>query len=322
MITQRRNRNRIGPWCSLGAGLAVLAACYLLDPSALVFLPVERAQRVLLGLTAVLVVTVPAIYLAIRQRRRSTNRSRRMFRLMSSIAKSRRDITGQYDHERHRLRRDLHDSLGPVLATAVLRIDSARRLVGTDSAAVDNVLLELREDTFTVLSEIRRLIYELGPATVEPSGLRKALESLADRFTKASDGKLVVDLTITGNLSGLPADIGLAIYRIVSEALTNVARHSRATHCAVTISVSDRVVLEVVDNGVGIRDRGGGGLGLGSIQERARELGGRGRIERRRPHGTRVHVDIPLNEMPLLTVEEARRGSDISREEGVTGPDR
>jgi len=317
MITPRRVRSWIGTSCSLGAGLAVLAACYLLDLSALVFLPVGRGQRVLLGLTAVLVVLVPAVFLVIRQRRRSTNRSQRMFRLMSSIAKSRRDITGQYDHERHRLRRDLHDSLGPVLATAVLRIDSARRLVGTDSTAVDNVLLELREDTFTVLSEIRRLIYELGPATVEPTGLRNALDSLAERFTKASDGKLAVHLTVAGNLSSLPAEIGLAVYRIVSEALTNVARHARATHCVVTVSVSDRVVLEVVDNGVGIRDRSGGGLGLGSIQDRARELGGRGRIERRRPHGTRVLVDIPLH-----TIEEARRGSDTGREEGLKGSDR
>jgi signal transduction histidine kinase len=322
MIAQRRIRSRLIHWCLPGAGLSVLAACYLLDLWALVFLPVGRVQRVLLGLTAVLVVLVPAIILTLRQRRRATNRSQRMFRLMSSIAKSRRDITGQYDHERHRLRRDLHDSLGPVLATAVLRIDSARRLVGTDSAAVDNVLLELREDTFTVLSEIRRLIYELGPATVEPRGLRDALESLVERFTKASDGKLAVTLTIAGNLSGLPAEVGLAVYRIVSEALTNVARHARATRCVVTVSVTERVVLEVVDDGIGIRDRGGGGLGLGSIQERARELGGRGRIERRRPHGTRVLVDIPLNETPLHTIEEARRGSDIVREEGVAGPDR
>jgi signal transduction histidine kinase len=315
-ITPQRVRHAQGYWWPSAIALLPFALVFLADIAALVLFPTGLLRRGLLGAAAVVVVVVPTIYLGRRHGREASIRSKRMYTLMSRIARSRRDLTGRYNRERHRLQRDLHDSLGPVLATAVMRIDSVRRLVGTESAAADSALLELREDTRAALGEIRRLIYELRPVTVNPLGLQAALRAQAERFNRASSGKLRVTLTTAGDPSTLPPDVGIAIFRIVSEALTNVARHAAASRCDIVITVAGQAIVEVTDDGVGIRQRGQRGLGLGSIQERVKELGGRCSFDALRPHGTRVWAEIPLQNK-----EEEQRG-DAHREEGATSSHR
>jgi signal transduction histidine kinase len=135
--------------------------------------------------------------------------------------------------------------------------------------------------------------------TLEPSlvddmgGLLSALQSQAVRFEQASRGRLVVRVE-GGPLHGLPAEIEYAAYRMACEALTNVARHARARHCTVRLTVVGGCLqLEVTDDGKGLPRAPKPGLGLASMAERARELGGDCVIERRTPNGTRVLGRLP-----------------------------
>jgi signal transduction histidine kinase len=284
-------RRRTVPYALVLPPIVVL---FVAEMAALALLPLHWQQRVVLGLSATLIVFGSVLYLGTRHGHEAFDRSWRMYTLTSRLARSRRDLTGSYNRDRHRLRRDLHDSLGPVLATAVMRIDSVRGLIETDPGAVESALVELREDTRAALAEIRRLIYELRPPPVEPSGLRAAVRTLADEFNRASDGRLVVTVSGTGELADVSPEVGLAVYRILSEALTNVARHSGATRCEIVISIDDELVVEVTDNGRGLRASSRRGLGLHSMRERAQELGGDCRVESLRPQGTLVRVRIPL----------------------------
>jgi len=184
-------------------------------------------------------------------------------RLTADLQRSRERLVTTREEERRRLRRDLHDGLGPTLASLAQRIDTARGLVPRDPDAATALLGDLKTQIKATIAEIRRVAYALRPPALE-------------------------------ELPPLPAAAEVAAYRIVLEALTNVARHAHAQSCRISLSLADGLCLEIIDDGSGLPVDCRAGVGLTAMRERAAELGGVCRIEPGATGGTHVWARLPL----------------------------
>ena len=211
-------------------------------------------------------------------------------RLTAELQRSRERLVTLREEERRRVRRDLHDGLGPALAGVMLKINTARRLLDPQSPA-DPVLVEARADMQASIAGIRRLVYDLRPPALDELGLLGALREGVVEFE--GDGRHVV-ITSVDPLPPLPAAVDVAAYRIVQEALTNVVRHAQAHLCTVQLTVRDGLDVEVTDDGVGLPGARHIGVGLTSMRERAAELGGTCSVEPAPGGGTRVRAHLPL----------------------------
>src|SRR5215211_5168498 len=214
-------------------------------------------------------------------------------RLTADLQNSRERLVTTREEERRRLRRDLHDGIGPALTGLAVQAGALRRLIPHDPDAAGELVVELREELRGAIADIRRLVYDLRPPALDDLGLTEALRRLAERY--GSEGEqLRVSVEAREDLPNLPAAVEVAVYRITQEALTNVARHARARSCVVRLVVNDDVALEIVDDGVGIPAERSAGVGLSSMRERASELGGSCVVESIPEGGTRVLVRLPL----------------------------
>lgn len=195
--------------------------------------------------------------------------------LADELKLSRGRVVAARDDERRRLRRDLHDGLGPVLTGVGFKADAARNYVRVQPDEAIELLTELRAETASALEDVRRLVYDLRPPVLDDVGLLEALRRLADRMGRRSDGPaLVITVDLPESLPELPAGVETAAYRIVTEALTNVVRHSRASWATVQMTVDGSLHLSVVNEGAAQGRAWTPGVGLSSMQERAAELGG------------------------------------------------
>ncbi len=215
--------------------------------------------------------------------------------LTEELQQSRERLVGGVEEERRRLRRDLHDGLGPTLAAAALKVEAAGNLMERDPALAREALGQVRGDLSTVLADVRRLVHDLRPPALDQFGLAGALRHAAERF---GDGSLSIVVTTAGDLTGLPAAAEVAAYRIGCEAMVNVTRHARAGRCDVRlIATGGTLEVEIVDDGRGLGRAGQTGdvtgVGLLAMRERAEELGGRCTITAGAA-GTRVHAVLPL----------------------------
>jgi len=208
-------------------------------------------------------------------------------RLNADLQLSRERLVTAREEERRRLRRDLHDGLGPALAGMAMQLDAAKAKAGDPQ--VEEVLGQLRSETQDAIADIRRVVYELRPPALDELGLVGALREQAARLSTGDGLSVSVDAP---ELPALPAAVEVAAYRIATEALTNVSRHAGARNCWVAISVDRELVIEVADDGRGIT--GPPGVGLTSMQERAAELGGALSAERRAGGGTVVRAQLPI----------------------------
>lgn len=217
--------------------------------------------------------------------------------LTRDLQRSRESLVLAREEERRRIRRDLHDGLGPALTGVAFGLDAVRNTVDRDPEAALAALTELRAEVQSSISDVRRLVYDLRPPVLDQLGLVSALEEYGSRLREGGG----LDVTVTSSeLPALPAAVEVAAYRIAAEALTNVARHSRARQCVVRLVVDDRgLLVEVVDDGVGLvaRRAAEGGLGLAAMAERAAELGGSCSVSREAVGGTAVRAVIPLRAM-------------------------
>jgi signal transduction histidine kinase len=212
-------------------------------------------------------------------------------RLTADLQRSRERLVAAREEERRRLRRDLHDGLGPTLASLTLQLDAARALLAPSPEA-DALLLDMKEQTQTAVGDIRRLIDALRPPALDELGLVSALREYATGYNHASGLHVVIDAP--ASLLPLPAAVEVAAYRIALEALTNAARHAHARTCRICLRVRDGLCLEIADDGAGLPAEPRFGVGLASMRERAAELGGRCTITPRPEGGTRVAAWLPL----------------------------
>jgi signal transduction histidine kinase len=212
-------------------------------------------------------------------------------RLTSDLQRSRERLVSTREEERRRLRRDLHDGLGPQLASVTLKLDAARNLLNHDPAAVGALLTDLKTQTQAAITDIRRLVYDLRPPALDDLGLVSALREQIGQYQY---NQLSIAIDAPPNLPSLPAAVEVAAYRIAQEALTNVVRHSGAQHCIVSLGVGNGLYLDIRDDGRGLPENRRAGVGLSSMRERATELGGNCEIGPAPGGGTCVMAWLPL----------------------------
>jgi signal transduction histidine kinase len=208
-----------------------------------------------------------------------------------ALRRSRESLVSARAEERRRLRRDLHDGLGPQLVSLALKLEAARNRGGGD-AQLRELLTQLAAQTRGVIADVRRLVYALRPPALDELGLVGALEQVGE---SAGDG-VQVEFLKPDQVPALPAAVEVAAYRIAQEALTNVVRHSGARHCTLSLAITgDGVRLEVTDDGEGIAPSAPAGIGLSSMRERAEELGGRFEVGSSEAGGGRITAFLPCS---------------------------
>jgi signal transduction histidine kinase len=231
-------------------------------------------------------------------------------RLTQDLQHSRERLVTTREEERRRLRRDLHDGLGPTLGYLTLGLDTACRLFAQDPKSAEALLRELKAQTQEAISEVRRLVYGLRPPALDDLGLLPAIrqqaanhgplaEDLLGEGSRWNNNGLVFSVEASEDLPLLPAAVEVACYRIAQEAISNATRHSGAGTCHVSLSVDEAngsLELEVVDDGVGVAEGRKAGVGMSSMRERAEELGGTLIVETLPKGGTRVLSRLPLSQ--------------------------
>ena len=194
-----------------------------------------------------------------------------------------------------RLRRELHDGLGPTLAALGLKVDRARLDAASDPSAVAPLLEEIRADLRGALAQIRTLSRELRPPGLDALGLVDAVRQQVATIGGPAGPAVTVDADEVG---ALPPAIEVTAYRIVVEAVTNVVRHADARACVVRIARGpDALLIEVTDDGSGIR-AGHVGVGTRAMYERAAEVGGEVLVGPGEDGGTIVRASLPVVPAP------------------------
>ena len=213
--------------------------------------------------------------------------------LSAELQESRRRIVTAREEGRLLLRRDLHDGLGPALATMTMQADTARDLLPDDPVAADQLLAQLIDQAQATVVEVRRIVHGLRPPALDELGLFGALELLAEGFA-TPDLRVVVRLP--EQQPPLPAAVEVAVYRVAQEALTNVRRHARAAPVPLAMWVDPGALcLSISDDGGGLPQEIVAGLGLSSMRERAQELGGTLVVQPNEPRGTCIAARFPID---------------------------
>jgi signal transduction histidine kinase len=211
--------------------------------------------------------------------------------LTAQLQSARERLVASREDERRRLRRELHDGIGPALAGIALGLESAERLAGhgrtpDQSQRLATLLGDVRSEATSMISDVRRVVEGLRPPLLDELGLAASLDRLGRALGDRSG------LRVTVRQDGavpLPAAVEVAVYRVAAEALTNVARHARAAACSVELStIGPQVRLVVSDDGCGTAAPGTAGTastagtvstdphgsGMTTMRERVEELGG------------------------------------------------
>jgi signal transduction histidine kinase len=211
------------------------------------------------------------------------------------LQRSRQELVTAREEERRRLRRDLHDGLGPSLATMAMRLESAQDLMGDDPAQAADVVGGLADLARDEIAEVRRLVDGLRPAALDQLGLDSAHRQRAAQHQLTSGHDAVVwTVDADDDVEPLPAAVEVAAYRIVLEAVTNAIRHSGARACTVSLQrVGHDLRVQVRDDGRGLAADRRTGVGLFSMRERAEELGGACTVTSD-ASGTLVDARLPL----------------------------
>jgi len=215
-------------------------------------------------------------------------------RLATELQKARERLVLAREEESRRLRRDLHDGVGPTLASLSQRIDTACHLVSRDPDAAIVLLGNLKVQIKSTIGDIRRVVYALRPPVLDELGLVSAIREHVLQRSEANS--LHISVEAPADVPLLPAAVEVAAYRIILEALTNVERHAYAQHCLVRLELADErcLRLSIVDDGRGLPDDYHAGVGITSMRERVAELGGEFTIIAKPGGGSHVQVRLPL----------------------------
>ncbi len=239
----------------------------------------------------ILLITVVAVGLMARNLKKSVFQSQEAERRIKSLSGR---LMNAQEEERARIARELHDDLSQQIAALSIAMGNLKQQIPEEQADVRAQGDRIHQKLVHVSETVRRISHELHPAILHYSGLAVALQSYCHEF-EALTG-VQVSLTIEGEFEGVPSGAALCIYRITQETLRNVAKHAKVTTAAVKLCHSDRVLTLIVsDTGVGMglgRGEATEGLGLVSIQERIRLVGGSVEITSKPNQGTTITVRI------------------------------
>ena len=201
--------------------------------------------------------------------------------------------------ERMRIARELHDELAQWLTALKMDVSwLSGRLPREEQALIDRAE-KMKQLVDTMVGSVRRIASDLRPALLDDLGLSPAVEHLVHEFSHRTG--IVVSLDLDAGAHEFKDPLVTAVYRMIQEALTNVARHARASEVRVSVKATgDRLMVAVEDDGIGIdadalnKERS---YGLRGITERARTLGGTAGIRRGARSGTVVEIEVPLSSM-------------------------
>jgi two-component system NarL family sensor kinase len=229
--------------------------------------------------------------------------------LASELQESRERLVIGREDDRRRIRRDLHDGLGPALGGVALRLQAAGNAIDADPVRARDLVALARTEVGEALDDVRRLVHDLRPPALDDLGLEAAVRQQAERVRSE------VEVTVAAeDLSGLPAAVEVAAYRIVSEALTNVVRHAGARRADVRLEAgSSALTVTVADDGRGIAEDVTAGVGLLSLRERAEELGGRCEVRCPEGGGTTVRAVLPYGAGVVHTEDPTDLHPDVER---------
>lgn len=225
--------------------------------------------------------------------------TRALRQLNTDLQQSREQLVTAREEERRRIRRDLHDGVGPILASLLQRLDTVRLLIVRNPEKAADMAEELKGQVKTTIADIRRLVYALRPPVLDELGLLSAIREYTTDYQGASG--LRVTVAAPEALPHLSAAAEVAAYRIVMEAFSNVVRHAQATTCHITIKIETQksvtmLCVEIKDNGHGLPEKHRSGVGIVSMRERTAELGGSISIESQDGNGTLIRACLPCSE--------------------------
>jgi signal transduction histidine kinase len=214
-------------------------------------------------------------------------------RLNNDLQTSRERLVTAQEEERRRLRRDLHDGVGPTLASFSQRLETAAELIHTNPQKSEKIIHALQKQVTETVAEIRRLVYALRPPVLDEFGLVSAIREHVAQYGGPRGIRVVFD--VTEPMPPLPAAVEVAAYRIALEAFTNIIKHAQSSACQVLIRLGDgSLLLEISDNGKGLREETHAGVGFHSMRDRASELGGEFSVENKPSGGTIVRARLPI----------------------------
>ncbi|MGB8656188.1 MAG: PAS domain S-box protein [Candidatus Zixiibacteriota bacterium] len=207
------------------------------------------------------------------------------------------------ENERKRIAQELHDEVGQMLQSMKMNLDIIKREVASvphEQPAVRDWLQDTEKLLGQTIDQLRNLTSDLRPSLLDDFGLIPALKWFIDNYSKRSNVKVLLEAR--NSKLRFPSEIEIAFYRIAQEALTNVAKHARATEVSVAVAMKgSTAILSVSDNGAGFDASkvfsAPGGMGLLDIKERVSLLGGSFDIVSRRRKGTRLNINIPITEV-------------------------
>ncbi|MEI5584889.1 MULTISPECIES: ATP-binding protein [unclassified Agromyces] len=224
-------------------------------------------------------------------------------RLSGDLEDSHRRLLAAREDERRRLRRDLHDGLGPQLAGLVMGLDVVRSALSRgDADRAGELAVRTGAQARAAVEDVRRLVQGLRPPALDDLGLVGALRATG---LAAAEGGPRVTIEAEGLLDGLPALVEVAAFRIATEAMTNAVRHADAGAIDVRLRATpDALEVRIQDDGSGMRPGAAPGVGLASMRERAAELGGWCAVEPSE-RGTLVRAHLPVTREPVPSGGEA-----------------
>jgi signal transduction histidine kinase len=242
--------------------------------------PFTRADRALLGDLA-----------------RQAGIAAHAIRLTAELQRSRERLVLAREEERRRLRNDLHDGVAPTLATLALAASNVVDAIPTNPSAAVALARELEQEIRNTVGDVRRIVYGLRPPALDELGLVAAIRESVRPYTRQRPSereRLRVQVEAPDDLPSLPAAVEVAAYRITQEAVQNAVKHAQARVCTVRLALTDMLLVEIVDDGIGLSPEHTAGVGLQSMRERAAELGGQCVVEVLAGGGTRVRAWIPV----------------------------
>jgi signal transduction histidine kinase len=205
-----------------------------------------------------------------------------------------RRVVAAQEEERRRLARELHDETGQALTSILLGLKALEE--SEDLAGLNDAVGVLRDRVVDTLRDVRRLAVELRPAALDDFGLEPALERLTSGFAEQTGIKVELESRLHDDR--LPEEVETVLYRIVQEALTNIAKHAHADRVSIVVTQKSGSVGAIIeDDGRGFDPKGGvdGGIGLIGMRERVALLDGSLRIESGEGNGTTLVVEVPLS---------------------------
>lgn len=266
------------------------------------FATLSAAENVLSLQIFLIAISLPLMFLAalVEERRNNEGALRRNEEALRASYEQIQSLVGRLitaqEAERTWIARELHDDTNQQLAAVSIALSGLKRRLPPDAADVHNTLAGLQQRTITLADAIRHLSHDLHPGVLQHVGLVAALR---DHCTEVgSQHAIEVMLSAAADLEAIPEDIALCLYRVAQEALHNIAAHAGARQARVALRpTADGLELTIADDGQGFdlaEARRRGGLGLISLDERVRLVGGSMQINTQRQHGTELRVQIPL----------------------------